>query len=172
MSMVCPFPTLQSYDTIMWNACSIISCQFCSVILFKHTNLGDIVIHVFRKHTTKTLRGSTLPCAPVSTLTGIHALLRVCIGNCTLMCVRASSRVTVITVTGLKYSSLGSSQGGVMDSRSGCVRSWVFGRCDVDILCSCCLGLQISAQWFCFHIFLQTVPLAGHTSCLVCVRPQ
>ena len=49
------------------------------------------------------------------------------------MCVSASSRVTVLTVTGLKYSSLGSSQG-VMGSRSRCVRSWVVVWLLVDVM--------------------------------------
>ena len=46
----------------------------------------------------------------------------------------------------------------------------VVGGCDVDIICGCCLDLQNSAQGFCFPQFLQNVPLAGHTTCLVCVR--
>ena len=65
------------------------------------------------------------------------------------MCVSASSRVTVLTVTGLKYSSLGSSQGGdglliTLCTFLDCCL--VVGGCDVDILCGCCLDLQTSAQ--------------------------
>ena len=60
----------------------------------------------------QTLRGNTLLCAPVPTFTRIQGVLRECIGNYTLMCVSASSCDTVLTVTGLKFSSLGSSQGG------------------------------------------------------------
>ena len=91
----------------------------------------------------KTLRGNTLPCAPVSTFTRIHAVLRGGVGNCTLMCVSASSRVIELAVTGLKYNCLGLSQegGGVLSSRSRCVRCLVVGGCIVDILCGCCLEL-------------------------------
>ena len=77
----------------------------------------------------KTLKGNTLPCAPVSTFTRIHAVTRGRVGNWTLMCVSASSRVIELTVTGLKYSCLG-----VVGSRSRCVRSWVVVWLLVDVM--------------------------------------
>ena len=84
-----------------------------SVFVDLHNKIFQLKKNVFQKHTTKTLRGNTLPCALVSTFTRIQAVLGGGgVGNCTLMCVSASSRVTVPTVTGLKYSSLGSAQGG------------------------------------------------------------
>ena len=87
----------------------------------------------------------------------------VCVGNCTMM--SASSRVTVLTVTRMKYNSLGSSQGsgGLSITRCtflGCCL--VVGGCDVDILCVCCLDLQTSAQWFCFQYFAECTPGGAH----------
>ena len=163
--MVCPwsvfFPTLQSYGTIMWNACSIISCQlYCSSTL----TLGILLSMDSGNIPLKTLRGNTLPCAPVSNFMRIQAMLRGCVSNCTLMCVSVSSRVTVLTAKGLKYSSLGSSQGGDGLSITPCTFlgcCLVVGGCDVDIHCGCCLDLQTSSQWFCFSHFCRMYPWRG-----------
>ena len=77
------------------------------------------------------------------------------------MCVSASSRVT-----GLTYSSLGSSQGGDGHSIKLCTFldcCLVVGGCVVDILCGCCLDLQTSAQLVCLpHVFAECTSGGAH----------